>query len=100
MPARSSLQHTTPSVSSCRFEPGSANRSFTDASRGNGPDVRIAMPPRLKLSDSAAAMVPPARYDTGIPITTLGLSRRLKLSGNRCGAIDGRMCSTALYSLR
>ena len=29
-----------------------------------------------------------------------GLLRRLKLSGNRCGASDGRMCCTALYSFR
>ena len=28
-----------------------------------------------------------------------GLPRRLKLSGNKCGASDGRMCWTALYSL-
>src|SRR5206468_4465904 len=28
-----------------------------------------------------------------------GPPRRLKLSGNRCGASDGRMCCTALYSL-
>ena len=35
----------------------------------------------------------------GCPSTTRGLPRRLKLSGNRCGASDGRMCCTALYSL-
>ena len=58
------------------------------------------MPPRLRLRTSAATIVLPMRYDTGMPITTRGLTRRLNVSGNRCGAIDGRMCSTAMYSLR
>ena len=57
------------------------------------------MPPRLRFSVSAAAMVLPKRYAMGMPSTTRGLPRRLKLSGNRCGASDGRMCCTALYSL-
>ena len=57
------------------------------------------MPPWLRLSVSAAAIVLPKRYWIGMPSTTRGLLRRLKLSGNRCGASDGRMCCTALYSL-
>ena len=68
-------------------------------SPGSGLIVRIATPPLLRFSVSAAAIVLPKRYATGIPSTTRGLPRRLKLSGNRCGASDGRMCCTALYSL-
>ena len=69
------------------------------APASSGLVVRMAMPPRLRFSVSAVAMVLPNRYATGMPSTTRGLPRRLKLSGNRCGASDGRMCCTALYSL-
>ena len=69
------------------------------ASGSSGLVVRMAMPPWLRLSVRAAAMVLPKRYAMGIPSTTRGLLRRLKSSGNRCGASDGRMCCTALYSL-
>ena len=41
------------------------------------------MPPRLRLSVSAAAMVLPKRYWIGMPSTTRGLLRRLKLSGKQ-----------------
>ena len=47
------------------------------------------MPPWLRLSASAAAIVFPKRYWTGMPSTTRGLLRRLKLSGNKCGAREG-----------
>ena len=59
----------------------------------------MAIPPWLRLSVRAAAIVLPNRYWIGMPRTTRGLLRRLKLSGNKCGASDGRMCWTALYSL-
>ena len=76
---------------------GSARATRAPAS--SGLVVRMASPPRLRLSVSAAAIVLPKRYATGMPRTTRGLSRRLKLSGKRCGASDGRMCWLALYSL-
>ena len=67
MPDFGTLQHTMPSVSISFFDPGSANFIFNTVSRGGGPLVRIAMPPRLKLSDSAALIFLPMRYDTGMP---------------------------------
>ena len=78
--------------------PGRRKRTRTRAPASSGLVVRMARPPRLRLSVSAAAIVLPYRYDTGIPSTTRGLVRRLKLSGKRCGASDGRMCWLALYS--
>ena len=98
MPWRRSLHVTRPSASMSRFEPGSRKRSRTLAPFSSGLVVLMAMPPRLRFSVSAAAMVLPKRYAIGMPSTTRGLPRRLKLSGNRCGASDGRMCCTALYS--
>ena len=80
------------------FEPGMRKRTLILAPLSSGLVVRMAMPPWLRFSVSAAAMVLPKRYWIGMPSTTRGLLRRLKLSGNRCGASDGRMCWTALYS--
>ena len=57
MPAFGTLQHTMPSVSISFFDPGSANFILSTVPRTGGPLVRIAMPPRLKLSDSAAVIV-------------------------------------------
>ena len=42
----------------------------------NGLIVLIARPPLLRFSVSAAAIVLPKRYATGIPSTTRGLPRR------------------------
>ena len=62
---------------------GQAERSRAFASQASGLEVRIAMPPRLRLSVRAAAIVLPKRYAIGMPSTTRGLQRRLKLSGKR-----------------
>ena len=99
MPTRRSLHATRPSASMSRFDPGMRNRTLIFEPPSSGLVVRMAMPPRLRLSVSAAAIVLPKRYWIGMPSTTRGLLRRLKLSGKRCGASDGRMCCTALYSL-
>ena len=79
--------------------PREHDQTFRYAALSSGLVVRMAIPPWLRLSVNAAAMVLPNRYWIGMPSTTRGLPRRLKLSGNRCGASDGRMCCTALYSL-
>ena len=111
LPASTSLELECPCRRGGRSTPralrrrcrGGAGQPEADAClatpASSGLVVRMAMPPWLRLSVSAAAMVLPNRYATGMPSTTRGLLRRLKLSGNRCGASDGRMCCTALYSL-
>jgi hypothetical protein len=81
------------------LEPGIRKRTFTTEALSSGLVVRMAIPPWLRFNVSAAAIVLPNRYWIGMPRTTRGLARRLKLSGKRWGAIDGRMCCTALYSL-
>ena len=83
MPDLGTAQHTIPSVCISFFDPGSAKRILTTVSRGGGAEVRIAMPLRLRFNDNAAVILVPMRYDTAMPSTTRGLSRRLKLSGNR-----------------
>src|SRR5262252_1801168 len=99
MPTRRSDHATRPSASMSRLPPGILNRTLIFTPVSSGLVVLIAIPPRLRFNVSAAAIVLPNRYWIGMPSTTRGLPRRLKLSGNRCGASDGRMCCTALYSL-
>ena len=53
--------------------------------------VRTPRPPLLRLSVGAVAIVSANRNATGMSSVTRVLVRRLKLSGNRRGASDGRM---------
>ena len=61
--------------------------------------VRTPSPPLLRLSVGAVAMVSANRKATGRSSVTRKLVRRLKLSGKRRGASDGRICRSAQCSL-
>src|SRR5439155_1635398 len=66
MPTRRSLQATRPSTSTSFLEPGMRNRTLIFDPPSSGLVVRIAMPPWLRLSVSAAAIVLPNRYWAGM----------------------------------
>ena len=83
MPTRRSHQDTRDSASRSSFIPGSLNRTRAFWPASSGVIVLIAIPPLPMFSVSAAAIVFSKRYATGMPSTTLGLLRRLKLSGKR-----------------
>ncbi len=65
MPTRRSLQATRPSASTSDLEPGARKRTLTLAFASSGLVVRMAMPPRLRLSARAAAIVLPNRVLDG-----------------------------------
>src|SRR5438132_8123914 len=98
LPTRRSLHATFDSTSMSFLPIGIRNRTLTVIPFSSGLVVRTATPPRLMLSVTAAAIVLPNRYAIGMPRTTRGPVRRLTSPGNRCGASDGRMCCSDVYS--
>src|SRR5687767_2411688 len=77
MQTRLSLHATRASASMSFFDPGSRKRRRAWTFGSSGLVVRMAIPPWLRFSVSAAAIVLPNRYAIGIPSTTRGLVRRL-----------------------